>query len=74
MKIVIIEVEQDQYKTVTTITLKDKAIVTWEYGLIEYNIDEKLMDELKCKGVVGWVDGVNNFNKPVKRTYMLVED
>lgn len=73
MKIIIIEVEQDEYKSVSTITLKSRSS-NFKACCDEYFIDKTLMNNLEVKGVVGWVDGVNNFKIPVKRTYMLVED
>lgn len=73
MKIVIIEVEQDQYKAVTTITLKDQSF-NFDKDCIDYGVTDYILETIKDQEVFGWIDGVNNFNTPVKRTYMLVED
>lgn len=74
MKIGITEVEMDEYKTVSQITLRSQYSVTWEDGLKEYEISDHIIETLEDQEVLGWVDGVNRFGKPVKRTYMLIPE
>ena len=64
----------DAYKTVWNITLNDSNLIVWEDGLKEYEVSDYIIEVLKDQEVLGWVDGVNRYNKPVKRTYMLVPE
>ena len=72
MKIIVTEVEMDKWKTVYTINLNSESGLIWDCGLKKYELTEDLMLDLKHQEVIGWVDGVNRFGKPVKRTYMLL--
>ena len=72
MRIIVTEVEMDKWKTVYTITLNSESELIWDDGLKEYELTDDLMWNLKHQEVIGWVDGVNRFGKPVKRTYMLL--
>lgn len=71
MKIIIVEVVQNEYQSVTTITLQDRSHCFME-DCAKYGITSQVMEILKFQGVYGWVDGINGFNEPVKRTYMLI--
>ena len=71
MKILITEVQKDAYKTVWNITLNDSNLIVWEDGLKEYEVSDYIIEVLKDQEVLGWVNGVNRYNKPVMRTYML---
>ena len=64
----------DAYKTVWNITLNDSNLIVWEDGLKEYEVSDHILETIKDQEVFGWVDGVNRFNKPVKRTYMLIPE
>lgn len=74
MKILITEVEMDEYKTVSYITLKSEFQTTWNDGCKEYEITDYIRETIQDQEVFGWIDGVNRFGKPVKRTYMLVPE
>ena len=74
MKILITEVQIDAYKTVWNITLNDSNLIVWEDGLKEYEVSDYIIEVLKDQEVLGWVNGINRFNKPVKRTYMLIPE
>ena len=74
MKILITKVEMNKWKTVYTITLNSESELIWEDGLKEYELTEDILWNLKHQEVIGWVNGVNRFNKPVKRTYMLIPE
>lgn len=41
---------------------------------VKYEVSDYIIEVLKDQEVLGWVDGVNRYNKPVKRTYMLVPE
>ena len=73
MKILITEVENGN-KTVWNITLNDSNLIVWEDGLKEYEVSDYIIEVLKDQEVLGWVNGINRFNKPVKRTYMLIPE
>ena len=64
----------DAYKTVWNITLNDSNLIVWEDGLKEYEVSDYIIEVLKDQEVLGWVNGVNRYNKPVMRTYMLVPE
>ena len=72
MKIVIVEVELNEYKTTSYVTLSSKNEIVWEYGLKEYQIDSYIIETIEDQEVFGWIEGTNRFGKRVKRTYMLV--
>lgn len=72
MKVVIVEVEMDEYKTVSTCTLKSNFNTTWVDGCKEYGLTEEIIDSINKQGTLGWCNGVNRFGNPVKRTYMLI--
>lgn len=74
MKILITEVQMDAYKTVWNITLNDSNLIVWEDGLKKYEVSDYIIEVLKDQGVLGWVAGVDGYNKPVMRTYMLVPE
>ena len=73
MQIVIIEVEKkDAYNSLYQIQSKDTFIDSWNQFREEYGITDEFLEELKVKGVIGWVDCVAQYGKEVQRTYMLV--
>lgn len=74
MKILIAEVEMNKWKTVYNITLNSESELIWEDGLKEYEVSDHILETIKDQEVFGWWDGVNRFNKPVKRTYMLIPE
>lgn len=74
MKILITEVEMNEYKTVSYITLKSEFKTTWNDGCKEYEITDHIMETIQDQEVFGWIDGVNRSGNPVKRTYMLVPE
>ena len=74
MKLLIVEVEMSKYKTTYHINLNSESEIIWEDGCKEYEITEDLLWNLKHNEVIGWLNGVNRFGKPVKRTYMLVPE
>ena len=74
MRIIVTEVEMNKWKTVYQINLNSESGVVWEEGVDEYEITDYIIETIQDLGVFGWVDGVNRFGKPVKRTYMLVPE
>ena len=74
MKLLIVEVEMSKYKTTYHINLNSESEIIWEDGCKEYEITEDLLWNLKHNEVIGWLNGVNRFGKPVKRTYMLIPE
>lgn len=74
MKILISEVEMNKWKIVYNITLNNESEVIWEDACKEYEMSDDLLWNLKHHEVIGWVEGVNRFGKPVKRTYMLIPE
>lgn len=74
MRIIVTEVEMNKWKTVYHINLDSESGVIWEDGVDEYEITDYIMETIQDQGVFGWIDGVNRFGKPVKRTYMLVPE
>ena len=74
MKILIAEVEMNKWKTVYNITLNSESELIWEDGLKEYEVSDYILETIKDQEVFGWIDGINRFNKPVKRTYMLIPE
>jgi len=74
MKILITEVVMDEYKTAYNINLDSDHELIWQDACNEYEISESLLYNIKNHSVIGWVDGVNRFRKPVKRTYMLIPE
>ena len=41
---------------------------------VKYEVSDYIIEVLKDQGVLGWVAGVDGYNKPVMRTYMLVPE
>ena len=74
MKIVVTEVEMNKWKTIYHINLDSESGVIWEDGVDEYEITDYIIETIQDQEVFGWIDGVNRFGKPVKRTYMLVPE
>ena len=74
MKILITEIEMNKWKTVYSITLNSESELIWEEGLKLYEVSDHILETIKDQEVFGWVDGVTRFNKPVKRTYMLIPE
>ena len=74
MEILVTEVEMNKWKTVYHIKLNSEAGVIWEDGLKEYEISDHIIETIEDQEVFGWIDGVNRFGKPVKRTYMLIPE
>ena len=74
MKIVVTEVEMNKWKTIYHINLDSEYGVIWEDGVDEYEITDYIIETIQDQEVFGWIDGVNRFGKPVKRTYMLVPE
>ena len=74
MKIVVTEVEMNKWKTIYHINLDSESGVIWEDGVEEYEITDYIIETIQDQEVFGWIDGVNRFGKPVKRTYMLVPE
>ena len=72
MKILITELSMDKWKTVYNVNLNTESGVIWEDGRKEYEITDHILETIEDQEVFGWVDGVNRFGKPVKRTYMLI--
>ena len=74
MKILITEIEMNKWKTVYSIALNSESELIWEEGLKLYEVSDRILETIKDQEVFGWIDGVNRFNKPVKRTYMLIPE
>ncbi len=72
MKVLITEVVMDKWKTVYNINLNSESGVIWEDGRKEYQITDHILVTIETKEVLGWIDGINRFGNPVKRTYMLI--
>ena len=72
MKVLITEVVMDKWKTTYNINLNSESGVIWEDGRKEYEITDHILETIKDQEVFGWIDGINRFGKPVKRTYMLI--
>ena len=72
MKILITELSMDKWKTIYNVNLNTESGVIWEDGRKEYEITDHILETIEDQEVFGWVDGVNRFGKPVKRTYMLI--
>ena len=72
MKVLITEVVMDKWKTTYNINLNSESEVIWEDGRKEYEITDHILETIEDQEVFGWIDGVNRFGKPVKRTYMLI--
>ena len=72
MKVLITEVVMDKWKTTYNVNLNTESEVIWEDGRKEYEITDHILETIEDQEVFGWVDGVNRFGKPVKRTYMLM--
>lgn len=74
MRIIVTEVEMNKWKTLYHINLDSESGVIWEDGVAEYEITDYIIETIQDQEVFGWIDGVNRFGKPVKRTYMLVPE
>ena len=72
MKIMVVEVEMNDWKTTYTVNLNTESEVIWEDGRKDYEITDHILETIEDQEVLGWVDGVNRFGKPVKRTFMLI--
>ena len=72
MKVLITEVVMDKWKTTYNVNLNTESGVIWEDGRKEYEITDRILETIEDQEVFGWIDGVNRFGKPVKRTYMLI--
>ena len=72
MKIIVVEVEMNDWKTTYTVNLNSDAGLIWEDAKKEYEITDHILETIKDQEVFGWIDGVNRFGKPVKRTFMLI--
>lgn len=74
MRIIVAEVEMNKWKTLYHINLDSESGAIWEDGVDEYEITDYIIETIQDQEVFGWIDGVNRFGKPVKRTYMLVPE
>ena len=72
MKVLITEVVMDKWKTTYNVNLNTESEVIWEDAKKEYEITDHILETIKDQEVFGWIDGVNRYGKPVKRTYMLI--
>ena len=72
MKILITELSMDKWKTTYNVNLNTESEVIWEDGRKEYEITDHILVTIEDQEVLGWIDGINRFGKPVKRTYMLI--
>lgn len=74
MKLLITEVVMDKWKTIYNINLNSESEVVWEDARKEYEITDYVLEVIKDKEVFGWVDGMNRFGKPVKRTFLIIPE
>lgn len=74
MKLLITEVIMDKWRTVYNINLNSESEIIWEDARKEYEITDFILEVIKDQEVYGWVDGVNRFGKPVKRTFLLIPE
>ena len=72
MKILITELSMDKWKTAYNTVLDSELKHVWNDGRREYQITDHILVTIETQEVLGWIDGVNRFGKPVKRTYMLM--
>ena len=72
MKILITELSMDKWKTAYNTVLDSELKHVWNDGRREYEITDHILETIEDQEVFGWIDGVNRFGKPVKRTYMLI--
>ena len=72
MKIMVVEVELNAWKTTYTVNLNSDAGLVWEDSKKEYEITDYILETIEDQEVFGWIDGINRFGRHVKRTYMLV--
>ena len=72
MKVLITEVVMDKWKTTYNVNLNTESEVIWEDGRKEYEITDHILETIEDQEVFGWIDGVNRYGKPVKRTFMLM--
>ena len=72
MKVLITEVVMDKWKTTYNVNLNTESEVIWEDAKKEYEITDHILETIEDQEVFGWIDGVNRYGKPVKRTFMLM--
>lgn len=72
MKVTVVEVDMNEWKTTYTINLNSDSGLIWEDGCKEYEITDYILETIKDQEVFGWIEGTNRYGKPVKRTYMLI--
>ena len=72
MKIMVVEVEMNDWKTTYNVNLNTESEVIWEDGRKEYEITDHILETIEDQEVLGWIDGNNRYGKPVKRTFMLI--
>ena len=72
MKIMVVEVEMNDWKTTYNVNLNTESGVIWEDGRKEYEITDHILETIEDQEVFGWIEGTNRYGKPVKRTYMLI--
>ena len=72
VKIAIVEVEQNEYRTVSHIVLRSDNF-NFEKDCLEFGVTDGVIETIQDQHVFGWIDGKNIFGKHVKRTYMLVD-
>ena len=72
MKVTVVEVEMNKWKTTYTVNLNSDSGLIWEDGSKEYEITDYILETIEDQEVFGWIEGTNRYGKPVKRTYMLI--
>ena len=72
MKILITELSMDKWKTAYNTVLDSELKSDWDDGRREYQITDHILVTIETQEVLGWIDGIDRFGKPVKRTYMLM--
>ena len=72
MKIIVVEVELNAWKTAYTVNLNSESEVIWEDGRKEYEITDHILETIEDQEVFGWIEGNNRYGEPVKRTFMLI--
>ena len=72
MKVTVVEVEMNKWKTTYTVNLNSDSGLIWEGGRQEYEITDSILETIEDQEVFGWIEGTNRYGKPVKRTYMLI--
>lgn len=72
MKIIVVEVEMNVWKTTYTVNLNSDAGLVWEDAKKEYEITDYILETIEDQEVFGWIEGFNCYSKPVKRTHILM--